>query len=104
MSKIFDNEDATFEEGLHAILTNAGVERADFCTGYFNLRGWKSVAADVQSLPGGEALESDGKGGEASVRRVCRLLSVCPLNLKSEIYQYPIALRARIWYTMCKQS
>ena len=74
MSKIFDNEDATFEEGLHAILTNAGVERADFCTGYFNLRGWKSVAADVQSLPGGEALESDGKGGESPVRRVCRLL------------------------------
>lgn len=39
MARIFDNADEKFEEGLHAILTNTGVERADFCTGYFNLRG-----------------------------------------------------------------
>ena len=38
MSKIFDNIETKFEEGLHAILTNVGVERADFCVGYFNLR------------------------------------------------------------------
>ena len=31
MSKIFDNIETKFEEGLHAILTNVGVERADFC-------------------------------------------------------------------------
>ena len=37
MSKIFDNIETKFEEGLHAILTNVGVERADFCAGYFNL-------------------------------------------------------------------
>ena len=37
MSKIFDNIETKFEEGLHAILTNV-VERADFCVGYFNLR------------------------------------------------------------------
>ena len=41
MSKIFDNIETKFEEGLHAILTNVGVERADFCVGYFNLRGWQ---------------------------------------------------------------
>ena len=46
MSKIFDNIETKFEEGLHAILTNVGVERADFCVGYINLRGWKQVAAD----------------------------------------------------------
>ncbi len=44
MSKIFDNIETKFEEGLHAILTNVGVERADFGVGYFNLRGWKQVA------------------------------------------------------------
>ena len=44
MSKIFDNIETKFEEGLHAILTNVGVERADFRVGYFNLRGWKQVA------------------------------------------------------------
>ena len=31
MSKIFDNIETKFEEGLHAILTNVGIERADFC-------------------------------------------------------------------------
>ena len=38
MSKIFDSIETKFEEGVHAILTNVGVERADFCVGYFNLR------------------------------------------------------------------
>lgn len=52
MSKIFDNIETKFEEGLHSILTNVGVERADFCVGYFNLRGWKQVAAD--KLLGGD--------------------------------------------------
>ena len=45
MSKIFDNIETKFEEGLHAIPTNVGVVRADFCVGYFNLRGRKQVAA-----------------------------------------------------------
>ena len=53
MSKIFDNIETKFEEGLHAILTNVGVERADFCVGYFNLRGWKRIAEDVDKLTGG---------------------------------------------------
>ena len=46
MSKIFDNIETKFDEGLHAILTDVGVERADFCVGYFNLRAWKQVVAD----------------------------------------------------------
>ena len=45
MSKIFDNIEKKFEDGLHDILANVGVERADFCVGDFNLRGWKQVAA-----------------------------------------------------------
>lgn len=53
MSKIFDNIEAKFEEGLHAILTNVGVEREDFCVGCFSLRGWKQVAADIDKLPSG---------------------------------------------------
>ena len=31
MSKIFDNIETKFEEGLHVILTNVGVKRAAFC-------------------------------------------------------------------------
>lgn len=76
MSQIFDNRKAKFIDGLHAILTNVGVVRADFCTGYFNLRGWESVAADIEALPGGEVLERDEKDGdkEVPIHRVCRLL------------------------------
>ena len=74
MSKIFYNIETKFEEGLHAILTNVGVERADFCVGYFNLRGWKQVAADIDMLPGGDALEKNAKGVVEPVKRVCRLL------------------------------
>ena len=74
MSKIFDNIEMKFEEGLHAILSNVGVERADFCVGYFNLRGWKQVADDVEALPGGDVPEKDAKGLFVPVKRVCRLL------------------------------
>ena len=74
MSQIFDNRESKFSDGLHAILTNVGVVRADFCTGYFNLRGWKNVADDIETLPGGEVLERDEKGYDVLVHRVCRLL------------------------------
>jgi len=74
VSRIFDNIATTFEDGLHAILTNVGVERADFCVGYFNLRGWKQVAEDVDRLPGGDALEKNARGIVEPVHRVCRLL------------------------------
>ena len=84
MSKIFDNIEKTFEDGLHSILTNIGVERADFCVGYFNLRGWKNVASDIEGLPGGDVPEKNGRGLMVPVRRTCRLL-VGMLRPPSEI-------------------
>jgi len=89
MARLFDNADEKFEEGLHAILTNVGVERADFCTGYFNLRGWRCVATDVETLPGGDVFEVDGRSRESSVRRICRLLIGMhrpPAEMIREIY------------------
>ena len=73
MSKIFDNININFEDGLNAILTNFGVKRADFCVGYFNLRGWRQVADNIDSLPGDYVFE---KRDRSSVKtyRVCRLL------------------------------
>ena len=54
MSRIFDNIETKFEEGLHAIQTNVGVERADFCVGHFNLRkatGGKVCVEDMAIRP-----------------------------------------------------
>ncbi len=74
MSQIYDNISLKFDEGLHAILATPGVARADFCVGYFNLRGWQLVADAIDALPGGEAPEKNAKGFRVPVRRLCRLL------------------------------
>lgn len=74
MSKIFDNIQVNFEDGLNAILTNFGVKRADFCVGYLNLRGWKLVADNIDRLEGEEIYEKNQQDRSIKVHRVCRLL------------------------------
>ena len=53
MARIYDNIEINFEEGLQGILSSGGVERVDFCVGYFNLRGWGLIVDQVDTLPGG---------------------------------------------------
>ena len=67
MPKIYDNIENYLTEGLNETLELS--ERADFCVGYFNLRGWKEVANKIDSLPGATVLE-----GKDDVHRICRLL------------------------------
>ena len=51
MPKIYDNIGSSVLDGLRQWMKNA--RRADFCVGYFNLRGWGKVADSVEQLSGG---------------------------------------------------
>ena len=51
MPKIYDNLEHNLANGLREALGKA--RRADFCVGYFNLRGWAAVCDQVQNFPSG---------------------------------------------------
>lgn len=67
MPTIYDNIELKFSEGVKQHLSNA--KRVDYCVGYFNIRGWKTVCSQIDELEGMETKEN-GK----SFHRYCRLL------------------------------
>lgn len=69
MSRIYDNINLKFTDGLKDLVKAPGVKRVDFCVGYFNLRGWAAVADEIEKLPGDIICE-----GDAEEENVCRLL------------------------------
>ncbi|QZZ19807.1 NgoFVII family restriction endonuclease [Leptothermofonsia sichuanensis E412] len=52
MSSIYDNIEQPILPELQHYLKQA--YRADFCVGYFNLRGWRQIDGDIEQFAGGE--------------------------------------------------
>lgn len=77
MPRIFDNIEKPLLPALQDTLRVA--ERADFCVGYFNLRGWRHLAGYVDTWAGGDG-------------HCCRLLVGMHVSPNEELRQ---ALRVR---------
>lgn len=75
MPNIFDNIEKNLLDGLKHALDVA--RQGDFCVGYFNLRGWKQVADNIDRWAGGKggSMEFIPPKAGASRRRSWILLS-----------------------------
>ena len=52
MPELYDNIDQSFLPALRDTIEDSS--KSDFCVGYFNLRGWKSISDLIEKFPGGD--------------------------------------------------
>jgi superfamily II DNA or RNA helicase len=85
MPKIYDNIKNQLVNGLDEIITDSTTTRVDFCVGYFNLRGWKQIASQIDNLIGANVTEIEDYE-EVEKYRVCRLLVGMQNTPKDQLY------------------
>ena len=99
MSKIYDNigDGKKFKQILEATVTEPGIQRMDFCVGYFNLRGWNFIADEISQLEGEYIYEGDDR-----VHRTARLLIALFASLETFVHSIPNkAMSDRYLYQSC---
>jgi superfamily II DNA or RNA helicase len=82
MPTIYDNIHKHLEEGLNKTLENS--QRADFCIGYFNLRGWNKISSTIDSLTGGTLPPEAEDDGEYH----CRLIVGMQRPIEEDLRSY----------------
>ena len=90
MPKIIDNIHINLSNELQETLKTA--IRADFCVGYFNLRGWGEVADMIDDLKGAQIIERE----DETYHRYCRLLvgmHKTPDDMIRDFYRNPEAFQ-----------
>ena len=83
MPKIFDNIENKLKEGLNKTLEKA--KRADFCIGYFNLRGWTQLYKQVENLTG-DKLPEEYDDGRNYYCRILIGMQRQPIELLEEYF------------------